>query len=313
MQLLGLAGQSRAARLPFFHWEGCEIELNPVTERALTELAAWVTQNAAAAVGITLADITNLEAYSDRVVGFDAKIQTIPYVARRDASSGWVPENIEAGITVVDQASGDVSNVSMTSQALTEFEENVSNALASGAPDVALPNSSIRIPVGRATQIVDALRDAVISVGNKKVRISNKDPKHRGARPSLRILHNIEDLDYSKAPGEIRAPVPLEVQVPLALKSDVMLLPHQEDGIAWLQQQYDRQVDGVSGCLLADDMGLGKTLQSLCLIAWHFEREASERPCLIVAPVSLLENWKLEIRSFSIGQAMASSAFTATS
>ena len=54
--------------------------------------------------------------------------------------------------------------------------------------------------------------------------------------------------------------------LPAALRNDVTLLPHQHEGLAWLQKRYGLQREGMSGCLLADDMGLGKTLQSLCLI-----------------------------------------------
>jgi SNF2 family DNA or RNA helicase len=65
-----------------------------------------------------------------------------------------------------------------------------------------------------------------------------------------------------------------------------------------MQQRYRSQGVGIAGCLLADDMGLGKTLQSLSLISWAWQRSNSARPSLVVAPVSLLENWKLEVNKF---------------
>src|SRR5262249_38260728 len=48
----------------------------------------------------------------------------------------------------------------------------------------------------------------------------------------------------------------------------------------------------------ADDMGLGKTLQLLAFIARRFEDDPNLAPVLVVAPVSLLENWKDEIEKF---------------
>jgi SNF2 family DNA or RNA helicase len=52
------------------------------------------------------------------------------------------------------------------------------------------------------------------------------------------------------------------------------------------------------GALLADDMGLGKTIQLLALIAHCLENDPHIEPFLIVAPVSLLENWREEIEKF---------------
>jgi hypothetical protein len=49
---------------------------------------------------------------------------------------------------------------------------------------------------------------------------------------------------------------------------------------------------------MADDMGLGKTIQLLTLIAWSFEKFSGLPPALVVAPVSLLENWRQEIERF---------------
>lgn len=49
---------------------------------------------------------------------------------------------------------------------------------------------------------------------------------------------------------------------------------------------------------MADDMGLGKTLQILYFIDWHSRKYANHKPYLIVAPISLLENWKNEYERF---------------
>ncbi|MDG4594765.1 MAG: SNF2-related protein [Candidatus Contendobacter sp.] len=81
--------------------------------------------------------------------------------------------------------------------------------------------------------------------------------------------------------------------IPQTLRSAPM--PHQKLGIAWLQAGY---LAGAPGLLLADDMGLGKTYQILAFLSWLREQTSPIRrlgPILIVAPKTLLGNWRDEL------------------
>ncbi|MEI8328430.1 MAG: DEAD/DEAH box helicase [Chlamydiia bacterium] len=73
-----------------------------------------------------------------------------------------------------------------------------------------------------------------------------------------------------------------------------VLYPYQQEGVNWLDFLYR---SGLSG-LLADDMGLGKTVQVLAFLS----RIPVDKPCLIVAPTSLLFNWKREWGQFVPGR-----------
>lgn len=81
------------------------------------------------------------------------------------------------------------------------------------------------------------------------------------------------------------------------LSDNIKLYQHQIEGIQWMLNCWK---EGHKGVLLADDMGLGKTMQALAFISGrkNVAKNLFKKSILIVAPVSLLENWQTEIKKF---------------
>ena len=73
-----------------------------------------------------------------------------------------------------------------------------------------------------------------------------------------------------------------------------VLRSYQREGLIWLEQMYQSNL----GACLADDMGLGKTVQAISLLRLHSDIK-SKYPKLIIAPKSLIYNWKNEIEKFA--------------
>jgi hypothetical protein len=71
------------------------------------------------------------------------------------------------------------------------------------------------------------------------------------------------------------------------------LYPYQANGADWL----GRIADEGLGCILADEMGLGKTVQVIAILAG--EIAAGRLPSLILAPATILENWRRELTKFA--------------
>ena len=83
------------------------------------------------------------------------------------------------------------------------------------------------------------------------------------------------------------------IEDPLALQGN--LREYQKRGVAWLQ--YLESL-GLNPCL-ADDMGLGKTLEVIARLLKEREEANGVRPTLVIAPTSVLGNWRKEIERFA--------------
>ena len=71
------------------------------------------------------------------------------------------------------------------------------------------------------------------------------------------------------------------------------LRDYQREGIGWME--FLREF-GFGGCL-ADDMGVGKTAQVLALL--ETRRVEAKGPSLVIAPKSLIFNWRAEAARFT--------------
>ena len=84
-----------------------------------------------------------------------------------------------------------------------------------------------------------------------------------------------------------------EVALPKGLNAE--LRPYQQQGLNWLQFLRSHGLAGI----LADDMGLGKTLQTLAHVLVEKQAGRLDRPALVIAPVSLMGNWRREANRFT--------------
>ena len=109
-------------------------------------------------------------------------------------------------------------------------------------------------------------------------------PVHRfEAGPRLQAV--LEQYHQQKAPDPLPAPEGFCGQ----------LRPYQERGLGWLAflHRFDQ------GACLADDMGLGKTIQLLAFLQHLKAEQELKRPVLLIAPTSVLTNWKREALAFT--------------
>ncbi|MGM8366605.1 SNF2 helicase associated domain-containing protein [Virgibacillus sp. W0181] len=123
-----------------------------------------------------------------------------------------------------------------------------------------MADGHIQMPVYRSTQ-VDELIDTQ----------KNYDPSFR------KLLH------------QLKAPEEQVYALPDKLEASVR--SYQLAGYQWFKSLSAYHLGGI----LADDMGLGKTLQSIAYLL----SEPSDHPHLVIAPSSVLYNWKNECNKFA--------------
>jgi SNF2 family DNA or RNA helicase len=189
--------------------------------------------------------------------------------------------------------------IPMTREQFENWAISISNAANAGEPTVMVPSTTETVSVDDARAAAKAIRtplDGPEPPPTSRREEQEAPPKQKA--PTLIIRGNIDALEHPESIDMVHADGPNTTERPSALKSDVVLRTHQIAGIGRMQQLFSASPDKCRGLLMADEMGLGKTIQLLALIAWAVEKHENLPPALVVAPVSLLDNWREEIERF---------------
>ncbi|KAK0211484.1 SNF2 family N-terminal domain-containing protein [Armillaria fumosa] len=104
---------------------------------------------------------------------------------------------------------------------------------------------------------------------------------------------NAEQFDGNASINEGLQKLGLDSITSLLPGMEVPLMPHQVIGVAWMAE---KEKSSLKGGLLGDDMGLGKTVQMIALMIKNRSNDPLCKTNLIMAPLGLLDQWKLEIQ-----------------
>jgi hypothetical protein len=280
-------------------WNGHELEILGDTQQHLDvlqqALAEWRRPQAC-----TLDDFFDLSQYSQRIEGFGVeKPYYSPFITKRDQVSAWFPEEVSYGVTYrPDDGSGPIA-IPLDETVVGALFRKLEAAKREGAASIVVPGLPGPIPLTEADRIVSSFQAAQSDLGNRRFNPENLKPiKHVVLRKQLVVRSNLDTVEYEELRGSCLHDSQAPARLPRTLKPEFPLKQHQLEGLRWLQHLWAHSPTACRGGLLADDMGLGKTIQILAFIAGCLEADPVSDPFLIVAPVSLLENWKEEIDKF---------------
>ncbi|MBF0160072.1 MAG: restriction endonuclease [Magnetococcales bacterium] len=281
------------------NWDGFDLEILGDTS-AQAEILRHALAEMRKPQGVGVAELLDLSRYSERIAGFGVeKAYYSPYIAKKKEDEGWYPDNVEFGWFYTPEGGGETLAIPLDQERMSDFREAVAQAKENGLDALTFPGCPKPIPVAQAETIVETFAAAT-----QDVREGNFDPEQvrtkekAGTRKGLVIKSNVDKLDYEERRGGLTGPEKAAPKLPMSLRPEISLKDHQLEGVAWLQHLWSRSPHDCRGALLADDMGLGKTLQLLTFMAALLEEQADMDPFLVVAPVSLLDNWQEEISRF---------------
>ncbi len=286
-------------------WNGYDLEVNPETQSHLNLLNEALREKASPTLAIKYEDVHDLSQYSERIVdiGIEEPYYS-PFIAKKDEDLGWFPENIVPLITFTPSGESESIAVPINEETLKVLQKKLEEAKVANHETITVSGLDHPFSIPDAERIVQTFKEVWADVAEGKFKEpSAKDPslinKTAIIKKTLVLRSNIETIGYIERRAlalstDLAPPV-----IPVSMSSDASLLEHQREGVAWLQHLYKLKDEfNVRGALLADDMGLGKTFQLLTLMAWILEENPNSEPMLIVAPLSLLENWNDEAQKF---------------
>jgi HJR/Mrr/RecB family endonuclease len=195
--------------------------------------------------------------------------------------SQWIP-----GIVIKDRVHGEKRVYFKSLERLSDFIEQKERAVIE--KKLTFQWEETEIPIEDAEKFIITAKKQFENPNNPVKKEKKSDHE------VLIIKENAELLEFSNG-NEIPENLRHNFYEISNLKNSIILMEHQKEGVSWLQSLFK---ENFSGGLLADDMGLGKTLQLLYFIEWHCQYCSDSKPYLIVAPVSLLENWESEYQKF---------------
>ena len=216
--------------------------------------------------------------FSDRVIKIGLyKPKIYPFVS--PYKSSWISPTYE----VHDRVNGSTKITFNKIEEVNSFEQKARLAKANGESSISHNNILLNVD------------DAITIAKDAREKFEKKKKKDE-EKKVLIVEENAEDLKYTVDFKKEREEQKYTFHNIPGLKTFIHLKEHQIEGISWLQHLVTEKA---KGCLLADDMGLGKTLQLLSLIEWYDKTYPNNnKPYLIVAPISLLENWNNEYKKF---------------
>ena len=222
--------------------------------------------------------------FSDRVIGINKwSAPVLPWL---------VNESNEWGTSaLIFEQIGNLSPVIIEKENLRTTIEAIEQALQAGKSHTVA--EGVDIPVSQSLlasmlEFLPAEPDEILANSSDE----DLKPKQLEGPFVVETIDGFEAINYVKK--LISPSYKLEFRSPRALVPSTTLMPHQEYGVSWLISAYNI---GFPGVLIADDMGLGKTLQALVYLAIYREQLPinKQKPCLIIAPTGLLDNWQKEI------------------
>lgn len=224
------------------------------------------------------------ELYSDRVIEIGVyKPKFYPFIC--PYKSCWI-----AGATVETPQNGTTKVTINNEEELEKLKREIQSAKENKKGIVEYNNTQLDI---EDAMFLAQTAEKQLKDPSQPAKVESENGNE--ARNVLIIEENAEELGFAVKERTIEKGDKYTLFTDPFLQEGFSLKDHQKEGVAWLQHLYKSKA---SGCLMADDMGLGKTLQILYFIDWHSRKYANHKPYLIVAPITLLENWKNEYERF---------------
>ena len=195
-------------------------------------------------------------------------------------------------------------------ETLAQLSQTIDDAIQTGATVMDFMNKSYQIPDKQAAQsILDEIKHKLINESEQFVDVSDDEnvveqednEPESSAIVVVDIDLNDDDLSQESAVVAKDLDSVLDKHELDWSNHKRTPYPHQEIGVRWILGLENKAYseEAINGAILADDMGLGKTFMALSAIEHSYQRcesmDITQKPVLIVAPLSLLENWKDEV------------------